>query len=226
MELPAAVTIVPSSKLPPTVPFTSHVTFVWLVPATVQANVVTPFRGTVTAVGEIVIVMAVLIWTPIDANRDGSATGVAVIVILVGDGAINGAVYVACAPEPTATIVPHAAPVQRVPEMLQEIIGLGFEPAAGISAAANPALLALETADGPLSVSVKCAVSEITTVLFFDGSATLEAINVTVAGEGSACGAVKTPFESTLPQLLSEHPAPLTDHTIAVLGRALETTLA
>jgi hypothetical protein len=197
-----------------------------LVPATVQANVVAPFRGTVTAVGEIVMVIAVLIWTPIDTNREGSAIGVAVIVILLGDGAMNGAVYVACPPEPTTTIVPHAAPVQRVPEMLQEITGLGFDPAAGTSAAANPALLALETADGPLSVSVKSAVSEITTVLFFDGSATLEAINVTVAGEGSAWGAVKTPFESTLPQLMSEHPGPLTAHTTAVVGRALETMLA
>ena len=81
----------PSAELPPIIPFTSQVTLVWLVPATIAEKSVTPLRGTLTAVGEMVMLIAVLICRVIDANFDGSAAGVAVIVTLFGDGAIGGA---------------------------------------------------------------------------------------------------------------------------------------
>jgi hypothetical protein len=63
----------------------------------------------------------------------GSAAGVAVIVMTLGDGAILGAMNPAVAP--LAEIEPHAAPEHPAPETAQLIALLGFEFATGVSVA-------------------------------------------------------------------------------------------
>jgi hypothetical protein len=68
--------------------------------------------------------------TETDAAFEESASGVAVICTVAGDGASEGAVYT-----PLAEIVPQAAPEQPDPDTLQEIARLGFELAAGTSVA-------------------------------------------------------------------------------------------
>jgi hypothetical protein len=65
-----------------------------------------------------------------DAVFDGSAAGVAVIVTIFGEGASAGATNVA--EEPLPAIVPHVAPEQPAPEIVQLIAGLGFEFATGV----------------------------------------------------------------------------------------------
>jgi hypothetical protein len=55
------------------------------------------------------------------------------MVTTFGDGAELGAVNVAVGP--LAEIVPQVAPAQPVPETVQLIAALGFEFAAGVSAA-------------------------------------------------------------------------------------------
>ena len=49
-----------------------------------------------------------------------------------------------------------------------------------------------------------------------DGSAVLVAVTVTVAGEGTAEGAVYSPALSTVPHVEALHPAPCTPHVTAV----------
>jgi|HubBroStandDraft_4_1064222.scaffolds.fasta_scaffold1023659_2 hypothetical protein len=65
--------------------------------------------------------------TETEAAFDGSACGVARILIVAGEGGIAGAVYT-----PTEEIAPHAAPAQPVPATLQEITEPGFELRAGV----------------------------------------------------------------------------------------------
>jgi hypothetical protein len=68
--------------------------------------------------------------TEIDAAFEESASGVAVICTVAGEGTIEGAVYT-----PLEEIVPQTAPEQPDPETLQEIARLGFELAAGTNVA-------------------------------------------------------------------------------------------
>jgi hypothetical protein len=50
-----------------------------------------------------------------------------------------------------------------------------------------------------------------------EGSATLCAVSLTVAGFGRICGAVKLPFVSTVPHAKG-HAVPASDHSTAVSG--------
>jgi len=53
---------------------------------------------------------------------------------------------------------------------------------------------------------------------FLDGSAALVAVTVTVAGDGTAEGAVYSPAPLTVPQVAALHPAPCTLHVTPVFG--------
>jgi hypothetical protein len=69
--------------------------------------------------------------TETDTVFEVSASGVAMIWTIAGEGGNDGAVY-----RPLDEIVPQAAPEQPDPETLQEIALEGFELAAGINVAA------------------------------------------------------------------------------------------
>jgi hypothetical protein len=83
--------MVPSAGDPPTTPFTDHVTAVFPVPVTVDANAFVPPSGTVAVVGETTTVTDGITVTDACANEAGFATDVARIVTAGGDGTIAGA---------------------------------------------------------------------------------------------------------------------------------------
>jgi hypothetical protein len=159
----------------------------------------------------------------IETALDGAATGVAVTVTMLGDGAIVGAVKVAVAPEPATLIVPQDEPEHPVPETAQEIARFGFELGTGVSVAVRPALVPTVTDEGPLTVKVKLLVTVTTAVAFFDGSATLLAVTVSIGGTGRFCGAVKIPLEVIAPHVSPAQPCPLSAQMIPMLGFPAET---
>lgn len=190
------------------------------VPETLAVNVCDAPGDTMAGLGSTVTFTgtAELIMTASDAAFEGSAAGVAVIVTWSGDGASEGAVYIALLPAPVPTIVPHAAPAQPAPDTLQEIIMLGLEFATGVSVAAKLPLPPAVTAEGPFTLNVKWLIIVSAMDALFDGSATLVAVSSTVGGEGSICGAVKTPFGVAVPHALPAHPAPSRVQLVAVVG--------
>jgi hypothetical protein len=84
--------MVPIVGLPPTTPFTSQVTAVSCAPVTVACNACTLPSGTFAEGGEIEMTAAGRIERENDAAFDGSASGVATIRTLAGDGGVAGAV--------------------------------------------------------------------------------------------------------------------------------------
>ncbi len=133
--------------------------------------------ATVTDVGEMDTPIADRIVTGTEADFDGSASGVAVICTVAGDGGVEGAVYT-----PLEETAPHAVPVQPVPETLQRIVSLGFEPATGVSIATKFAASPVLTDAGPVRVKENVLVMVIVPIPLFDGSATLMAVRVTLGG--------------------------------------------
>jgi hypothetical protein len=120
-------------ELHPAIPFTSHVTLVSAEPETCAVNACVAPSATLTFCGFTLTVICPWIVTITVAAFDGSATGVAVIVTTLGDGARLGAVNVAVAP--LGVIVPQVAPAHPAPETVQLIEVLGSEFAAGVSVA-------------------------------------------------------------------------------------------
>ena len=112
------------------------------------------------------------------------------------------------APDPEPMIVPHVIPEQPLPETFQLIAEDGFDPGMGVSDTPKLAVEETATEEGPLSASVNRLVMLTEFVATFDGSAALTALSRSVAGEGSTCGAVRTPAELMLPQAPAKHPAP------------------
>ena len=89
--------------------------------------------------------------------------------------------------------VPQEKPLQPGPDKAQESAWLGLEFGAGVNVATMAALAPAETLAGAETVSEKWLVIVIAAEACFEGSATLWAINVSEAGEGRICGAVKFP---------------------------------
>lgn len=84
--------MVPTAELPPTTPLTSQVTVASCAPVTTAAKFSDAPRATVAAVGEIETVIEARIETDTEAVFDGSASGVATIRTVAGDGGTAGAV--------------------------------------------------------------------------------------------------------------------------------------
>jgi hypothetical protein len=84
-------------------------------------------NATVAAVGDTTTLTVDKIVTVTAVAFEGSASGVAMICTVAGDGGNVGAVKV-----PLWEIVPQAAPLQPEPETDHEIARLGFEFAAGV----------------------------------------------------------------------------------------------
>jgi len=162
---------------------------------------------------------------------EGSACGVAVIVTLLGFGAVAGAVYSAeavvtfplCVCVVVPLIVPHEAPLHPGPLSVHAIAVLGFEPGMAVSVATIATVAPTGTLDGAASCNEKLLVIVSATETCLEGSATLCAVRVTLAGEGRICGAVYVPDASTLPQPLG-HAAPDKLHRVEESGCPLLTT--
>jgi len=137
--------------------------------------------------GEIEFALAHQIVTLALADFEGSAVLVAVTATLGGDGAAAGAVYVA-EPSPVAAIAPSDEFPPATPLTLQLTAELDV-PA--------PVTVALKFADPPGARLAELAM--LTTIPLWictlaeplaDGAGALVAVIVTLAGEGSDCGAV------------------------------------
>lgn len=113
-------------------------------------------------------------------------------VTLFGFGAAAGAVYCAetvttfpfCVCAVVPLIVPHEAPPHPSPLSIHAITLLGFEPGIAVSVATIVAVAPTGTLDGAESCSEKLLVIVRAAETCFEGSATLCAVNVTLAGEG------------------------------------------
>jgi hypothetical protein len=104
-------------------------------------------------------------------------------------------------------------------------VALGFEPGTGVSVATIVAVAPAGTLDGAESCKEKLLVMATVAEICFEGSATLCAVNVTLAGEGSVCGAVYFPLASTVPQPLVQA-GPERLQRMAVSGWPLLVTVA
>lgn len=163
----------------------------------------------------------------------GSACGVTVTVTVFGLGAVLGAVYVA---EPATALpladcvvttvnVPQKLPLQPGPLRAQDIAVLGFDPETGVRVATIVAVPPAGTFDGAESCKEKLLVTVTAAEICFEGSATLCAVNVVLAGKGRICGAMYLPFASTDPQPLVQA-GPERLQRIAVSGWPLLVTVA
>jgi hypothetical protein len=90
----------------------------------------------------------------------------------------------------TTVKVPHVVELQPGPESDQERTGLGFDPGTGVSVATIAAVPPVGTLTGAVTCKVKLLVMVIAPDICFEGSATLCAVTVAVAGVGSIPGAV------------------------------------
>ena len=113
-------------------------------------------------------------------------------------GATEGAVYDA---ETAVTVppvdvvvtplnVPHELPLQPGPPSDHASTALGFEFATGVSVATIVAVAPTGTLIGADNCSEKLLVMVTAAETCFEGSATLCAVSVTLAGDGRICGAV------------------------------------
>ena len=164
--------IVPTVALPPTTPFTLQFTAVFVVPVTVAVNCCVAPVTTVALVGLTLTATGTMV-TVAEAELVARAWLVAVTVTVAGVGTVVGAVY-----RPVVLIVPHAAPVQPAPETLQFTATLAVN--CWVPAVGTVALVGLTTTAGSI----------VTVAVFELVEAWLVAITVTVAGEGTADGAV------------------------------------
>jgi len=152
-------------------------------------------------------------------------------VTAFGLGATPGAVYVAesatgAPPDDcvvTTVNVPQELPLQPGPLSAQASAALGFEPATGVIVATIVAVPPAGTLDGAESCNEKLLVMATAAEICFEGSATLCAVNVVLAGEGRDCGAVYFPLASTVPHALA-HAGPERLQRIEVSGCPLLVT--
>ena len=107
----------------------------------------------------------------------------------------------------TTLNTPQDDPLQPEPLSAQVSTVLGLELGAGVRVATIVVLPPAGTLVGAESCSVKLLVIVTDAETSFDGSATLCAVSVTLAGEGRIPGAVKGPLESIVPHAFG-HAAP------------------
>ena len=113
--------------------------------------------------------------------------------------------------------VPQELPLQPGPLSAQDSTVLGFEPGTGVSVATIVADPPAGTLDGAESCNEKLLVMATAAEICFEGSATLCAVSVAVAGEGRVCGAAYFPLVSTVPHPPA-HAGPERLQRIAVSG--------
>ena len=211
--------MVPTVELPPTIPSTSHVTVVSCDPVTVARSACAAPSPIDAFFGETETRMAGRMETENEAAFDRSASGVAMICTVAGDGASAGAVKT-----PLEETNPHAAPVHPVPATLHEIMRLGLELATGVSVAEKAAVSPALTEDGPTNASENELVTMIVPALDLDGSATLVAFSEMLGGATRICGAAYIPEASTVPHEFPLQSSPESAHMISRFGLPAEFT--
>ena len=150
-----------------------------------------------------------------------------------GLGGVPGAVYVAESERefpPTVCVVttvkvPQELPLQPGPLNAQANEAPGFEPGTRVSVATIVAVAPAGTLEGAESCREKLLVMATAAEICFEGSATLCAVSIALAGEGRVCGAVYFPLTSTVPHPLAQ-PGPERLQRIAVSGWPLLVTVA
>lgn len=212
--------IVPTSELPPAMPFTSHAT---LAPAARQKeaeNACVWPSPTFADGGEIEFValhVTVALALPV---FELSAALAAVIVTVAGDGGIGGAVYSAVvalvlAIVPTVPLPPaipltlQLTPVAALPR--PEMFAVKTcSPLVGTLAVFGETLTAMSSLRLTLAEPLACA------------AAWLTAVTVTLGGEGSTCGAVYVavpgPVATIVPKLEFPPATPFTSHEMLASG--------
>jgi len=90
----------------------------------------------------------------------------------------------------TTARTPQLVPPHPAPESVQESVVLGLEPGTGVNVAAMTPEPPEATLEGAESCSEKLLVMVTAAEVCLDGSATLCAVTVAVAGVGRICGAV------------------------------------
>jgi hypothetical protein len=206
--------IVPTVKLPPTIPFTSHTT---LEPAAAQIDAVNACvspSDTVTLDGEIVFADEQEIVTIALADFEGSAAIAAVTVTGFCAGNAAGAVYTA-ASGPAGATVPVAGLPPATPSTLHT--SCCDPPAPPEIAAVNTcAPLGGTVADVGVRVTSTTDDCSVTTADAVEvGSATLKAVTVTLA-EVAVPGAVKSPVAEIVPVVADPPAVPFTSHVTPV----------
>jgi hypothetical protein len=99
---------------------------------------------------------------------------------------------------------PQEDPLQPAPLSDQLSAVLGFELGRGVSVDTIAALTPAGTLEGAESCNAKLLVMVTAAEICFEGSATLCAVSVTLAGDGRIPGAVNVPLESTVPHALGQ----------------------
>ena len=104
----------------------------------------------------------------------------------------------------TTESVPQVDELQPRPDSDHVRAVFGFEPGTGVIVATSVAVPPAGTLWGAATCSVKLPVMVIGTDACFEGSATLCAVKVVLAGFGKTPGAVKFPARSTLPHVAGQ----------------------
>jgi hypothetical protein len=121
--------------------------------------------------------------------------------------------------------VPQELPLQPGPLSAQDTDVLGFEPGTGVIVATIVAVPAAGTLAGAESCKEKLLVMATAAEICFEGSATLCAVSVALAGAGRVCGAVYFPLASTAPHPLV-HAGPERLQRMVISGCPLLVTVA
>src|SRR6266849_2229591 len=129
------------------------------------------------------------------------------MVTMLGFGGVTGAVKVAEVDITPANVwvvttvsTPQLVPLHPGPEMVQERLVEGLEPATGVSVDSMMPEPPEAIAGGAESCREKLLVMVTAADACLAGSATLCAVRVRVDAAGRNCGAVKLPFASSEPQ--------------------------
>lgn len=198
---------------PPAIPSTSHTICVPFAGQSDAANVCVNPRATLADGGESAVDAAQVIVTVALADFVVSATLVAVTVTLAGEGTLAGAVYVALA-APFATIVPTIE-FPPAPPFTLHVTAVDGAPGP-VTVAVNPcaAFVATLALVGEIPTSMSSCNVTLADPLAL-GDATLTAVTVTVAGDGSTFGAVYVPLVEIVPTLEFPPACPFTSHVTA-----------
>jgi hypothetical protein len=202
--------IVPVVEFPPAVPFTDHVTLVLDELLTLAVNCCVPDSWTEALAGETETDTADITVTDAEADFFGSATLVAAIVTVAGEGKLDGAVYNPLAEILPLVELPPATPFTDQVTLVSEFV-LATAAVNCIVPTSRTEPLVGETLMVTTGVTVTCARAD------FFGSATLVTVTVTVDGDGTDAGAVYRavvrPVDETVPTEELPPVTPFTVHT-------------
>lgn len=213
---PAEVTVPHAGPVQP-VPLTVQATAPLVLPLTNARNCRCPPTITSAVVGEMTTDIGTAIFTCAEADFVVSACDVTVTFTDGGFGTVAGAVY-----NPADEIFPHALPVQPVPEMLHDTRVLEVP----LTFALN--CLELEGATVAEAGEIVTATTDTTVmeaVADLLGSAADVAVTEKKGGAGGVAGAVYSPAELTVPQVVPAQPVPAIVQVTAVFDVPVTVTV-